>query len=42
MAPRPNREHGASAFDLGNNVVDCVVAPSSAVVVAGRGGEGIV
>jgi hypothetical protein len=34
---RPNQEHGASAFNLGNDAVICVVPPSSAVVVAGHG-----
>jgi hypothetical protein len=35
--PLQNREHGAGAFDLGDNAVVCVVGPSSAVVAAGHG-----
>ncbi len=37
MAPLQNWEHGASAFDLGDDAVICVVGPSSAVVAAGHG-----
>ena len=37
MAPLQNREHGADAFDLGDDAVVCVVGPSSAVVAAGHG-----
>jgi hypothetical protein len=37
MPPLSNREHGAGAFDLGDDTVNCVVAPSSVVVVAGQG-----
>ncbi len=39
MAPLQNLqnlEHEADAFDLGNDAVVCVVAPSSAVVAAGH------
>ena len=36
-APLQNREHGADAFDLGDDAVVCVVDPSSAVVAAGHG-----
>jgi hypothetical protein len=36
-SPPQNREHGAGAFDLGDNAVVCVVGPSSAVVAAGHG-----
>jgi hypothetical protein len=32
-----NLEHKANAFNLGDDAVICVVAPSSAVVVAGHG-----
>ena len=36
-APPPqNWEHGANAFDLGDNADVCVVASSSAVVAAGH------
>ena len=37
MAPLQNWEHGASAFDLGDDAVICVIGPSSAVVAAGHG-----
>ena len=37
MALLQNREHGAGAFDLGNDAVVCVVDPSSTVVAAGHG-----
>ena len=37
MVPLQNREHGADAFDLGNNAVVCVNASSSVVVAAGHG-----
>ncbi len=36
-APLQNREHGADAFDLGDDAVVCVDASSSAVVAAGHG-----
>ncbi len=36
-APLQNWEHGAGAFDLGNDAVVCVNASSSMVVVAGHG-----
>ncbi len=44
MAPLQNREHGAGAFNLGNNAVVCVVGPSSAVVAAGHvcGRDGLI
>jgi hypothetical protein len=34
MAPLLNWEHGANAFDRGNNEDDCFVAPASFVVTA--------
>jgi hypothetical protein len=34
MAPVLNQEHGANAFDRGNNKDDCFVAPASFVVTA--------
>ena len=37
QAPLQNREHGAGAFDLGDDAVVCVDASSSAVVAAGHG-----
>ena len=37
MPPLQNREHGADAFDLGDNSVVCVDASSSSVVAAGHG-----
>ncbi len=36
-APLQNQEHGAGAFDLGDDAVVCVDASSSAVVAAGHG-----
>ena len=36
-APLQNWEHGAGAFDLGDDADVCVVASSSAVVAAGHG-----
>ena len=36
-APLQNREHGAGAFDLGDDAVVCVDASSSAVVAADHG-----
>jgi hypothetical protein len=43
-APLQNREHGAGAFDLGDNAVVCVVGPSFAVVAAGHdcGRDGLI
>ena len=32
-----NLEHGADAFDLGDDAVGCVVGASSTVVMAGHG-----
>jgi hypothetical protein len=37
MAPLQNWEHGAGAFDLGDDAVVCVDASSSAVVADGHG-----
>jgi hypothetical protein len=33
-APLQNREHGADAFDPGDDKVDCFIAPASFVVTA--------
>jgi hypothetical protein len=43
-APLQNWEHGAGAFNLGNDAVVCVVGPSSVVVVAGHdcGRDGLI